>query len=363
MNRKQTTLCLIVFWNILCSQGLWAQTSCEQKLKDAVAAERQGEYLDALNKYNAARKCDRNLEADIDVKITAMFQKIEKLRKSAINARDEAEKARKKAVVAQQEAERQRALTQQVIDRIYFYQNRFGLAFDRNSNRYGFIDRYLNIKIPFLYESAASFDESTGFAQVRNEMGNFLIDTSGQTYSVRYDIVSMDSTIEALDLRNRNLFQVPTLLAEYAQLKILILGNNQLVNLPTAFTQLKQLQVLILFNNNFTQLSPSIGQFSQLKSLDLYGNGMVRLPKEIGQLRQLNALDLSFNQLQQLPSEIGQLSSLEVLLLPGNQIETLPESIKQLSKLKYLDLSGNAKITKNHLKEIGTWLPNCKIVW
>lgn len=82
MNKKLILACLACF---VISFNAFSQ-NCEQKFKDAEAAERRGEYLDALRKFNAARKCDAALDAKCELKIEEMFRKIDKLGKDAVIA-------------------------------------------------------------------------------------------------------------------------------------------------------------------------------------------------------------------------------------------------------------------------------------
>ncbi|NJN33360.1 MAG: WG repeat-containing protein [Saprospiraceae bacterium] len=158
-----------------------------------------------------------------------IFDAIENEKDLAENARDEAKKQKERAETEAYNAIQQKLKTesakqkaQAVLDKIYFYKDRFGLAFDKNNYSYRFIDKDLNTKIAFKYDEALPFD-LTGFARVKMENTYFLIDTLGNKYPLATDINQLDISITALDLRNKNLSEIPPSVFKQTQLKVLIL--------------------------------------------------------------------------------------------------------------------------------------------
>ena len=116
-----------------------------------------------------------------------------------------------------------------VLDKIYFYDDKFGLAYQ--NDHYGFIDKDLNMKIEFKYETALPFDYH-GFAKVgrtryftdesptRHKFIDYLIDTLGVEYKLGTDILKLDSSITALDLMDKELKGIPSLVFKYNKLNI-----------------------------------------------------------------------------------------------------------------------------------------------
>jgi hypothetical protein len=215
--------------------------ACTQRLKDAASAEKGGDYLAALRIYTAARSyCTGNT---VDEKIEAMLKKIDGL---LVEAEQEKE-------ITAREKLRSDSLAQAILDKIYFYNNRFGLAYDKNKRGYGFIDRNLNTKIEFKYNEALPFDD-IGFAKVKryDEEGNpidYLIDTLGRKYRVAYEVEQLKAGIVALDLRNRQLNRLPNTVFQHTDLQVLLLSDNQLTSLPPEIGQLNNLQELYLRDN------------------------------------------------------------------------------------------------------------------
>ncbi len=257
-----------------------------------------------------------------------VFVAIEKERKEAVEARDEARREREIAGAAERKAREARWEAQQhalnalqekfkaeesekkaraVLDKIYFYDDRFGLAYDKNTSRYGFIDKNLNTKIDFKYLEAQPF-EYTGFAKIKKYDIHYLIDTTGKEYKLATDVAQLDDSITALDLRGKKLDSIPPDVWEYTQMYVLMLNNNQLTFIPA-----------------------KIGNLKNLRKLDLFDIQLTNLPAEIGKLQNLRALDLGWNQLTTLPAEIGELQNLRNLDLGGNPIP--PSEQEKIRKL------------------------------
>ncbi len=94
----------------------YAQTDyslCDRMYRDAQAAENQAkpDYLDVIRKYTAVKKCNPNMEGNVDSHILAVFKKIETLRDVADRNRilavikaNEARESAKKASEAEEKA-------------------------------------------------------------------------------------------------------------------------------------------------------------------------------------------------------------------------------------------------------------------
>lgn len=308
--------------------ALSGQTPCEANytrlVSEGDAFLKKGMYKDAFEKYRAARGCTEAVHQELDQKTAAVLHAVEgereKADRNAILARRQqrkAEAALKQAEVEKARAEASERKANAVLNKIYFFEDRFGLAYDRDEKVYGYIDKNLDTKIDFKYVETMPFDY-TGYAWVKKQvMGkqyDFLIDTFGNEYPLRYYVEEMDESTSALDLRNQDLEALPAALFQKTQLKVLFLGMNQLASLPP----------------------------------------------EIGQLKNLIFLGVSWNQLQGLPPEIGQLDKLKTLQLAGNQLRQLPPEINSLHNLRYLLVKGNL-LDAEEVKRIKGMLPNCSV--
>ncbi len=332
------------------------------------------EFKRALDLYFAVTACDGNLRQQAQQGIEALFQHIEQLRVDGETAKQNAQRAQqtananaRAAIKARQNAERQaiisdslyrvaeveRKKAQEVLNKIYFYQGRIGLAYELG--KYGFIDKDLNTKIGFKYDEALPFDY-TGFARVKRDNKNFLIDTTGREYLVAIDMEQLTSEMVALDLRNRNLERLPSSIFNHPHLEILLVGGNRLNELPDEIEELQILMSLDISNNQLSRLPPQIGHIQNLSSLYLFSNQLTQIPSEIGQLQNLNKLSLYNNQLDELLSEIGRLQNLSQLDLSQNQLTDLPPEFGELQNLTELSLEGN-QLSKlpaeiGHLKKL-----------
>lgn len=185
---------------------------------------------------------------------------------------------RQKAIVAEANALSEKSRAEAVRDKIYFYLDRFGLAYDKATKKYGFIDKNLHTKIAFKYNEAYRF-EDLGYAQVSihdenapEELTYFLIDTLGHEYKLATEMIQLDSTIIALDLSAKNLKELPSAVFNHPQLKILLLTKNRLTSLPQQIGKLPQLIYLDLGDNPMKSFQPELGNLKQLQILDLRDN-------------------------------------------------------------------------------------------
>ncbi len=298
----------------------------QARLQQAKEAQQQAELAQA--QALAAKERRRRLLSNVLLLLSVIALAIAAWQYfAAEKAKDKAELAEKKATA--------------VLDKIYFYKDKFGLAYDKSMEAYGFIDKELNTKIAFKYEEALPFDEQTGFAKVKHQNLYYLIDTLGQEYLLATDINQLRPEITALDLRNKQLSNIPPSVFEQKQLKILLLGGNSLVRLPEAVDKLSALTYLDLSFNQLINLPESVSKLSALQNLNLRSNQLASLPKSVSQLSALKYLDLGDNKLTSLPESVSKLSTLQYLGLSDNKLTSLPESVSQLSMLQTLDLSYN----------------------
>jgi len=430
------------------------------------------EYDKAIKKYNvvlSSPSCDNNSKSEAENKLLEVFEKIQRERDDAITIKSRALKAeekakesliaeqkakeeakaalkqaqiseqkaieernrsktaeeeakiaeeraikeRKKAKIAEEKSKRQAHIAdstttdlQAVLDALYFYEDSLALAY--NGSRFGFINKKGEVLIDYRYNETAPFDYR-GYAKVKKDDVDYLIDTKGTEYRWTDDINTLDKSIEAvnfdgetglnintrqkilknkqlniLSLHNCNIKKFPTKITQLKQLQTLDLSNNQLSAIPAEIGQLKELRILYLSNNQLSAIPTEIGQLKELRILYLSGNQLSAIPAEIGQLRNLQTLylsynklsslpakivelenlqtlDLRFNKLHSLPAEIGQLRNLQTLYLSYNdKLTSLPAEIGQLANLQNLDL-WNTNLSKQEIQKIKKLLPNCVI--
>ena len=230
--------------------------------------------------------------------------------------------------------------SRKLLDVFYFYDNKIALA--HKEGKYGFVHKNGNMVIPFKYDQATHFEESNGFSTVLRNGEQYLIDTTGREYLLASNSQSLNGKIEALDLRNQHLSELPDYVFDYVGLKILLLSNNNLSYLPESIIRLKELTHLTVANNKILEIPEKISELLKLKHLSLQNNLISRLPDDIVFVKNLKKLDLTNNKLFSLPSNMGSLYHLTVLKLDGNRLKTLPEDIGHLRSLRVLPLKNNS---------------------
>ncbi|WP_158978541.1 leucine-rich repeat domain-containing protein [Cellulophaga sp. L1A9] len=160
--------------------------------------------------------------------------------------------------------------------------------------------------------------------------------------------------ITSLDLSNSNLAEVPEIIKDFKNLKVLKLSNNSISKLPNWIGSLNHLETLEIELNNLEGLPEDIGKLSKLKTIWLSGNNIKVLPDSFCDLISLTTLSIENNELTHLPKNIGNLSNLEFLFATDNSLYYIPESIGNMKNLYYLFLE------KNRLKDLPTAIQHCK---
>ena len=314
-------------------------------------------YYEAYKKYDAAEAADSRRKNEAKLKRDELFQKIETLRKEAVNAKLEAQAQKGIADAALAQAKK-------FINVLDLSDNNLALAYKKG--KIGYINKKGDVVIEYLYETAGAFD-NTGFAKVQtieefaipNTLGvkteykavDYLIDLKNNQYKVAYrfeDIKTEEEIIDtikikALDLRNSRLNSFPPQILDQPQLEILILDaglkqENNFNAIPREIGNFQNLKYFSASKCKIETIPTEIGQLTGLQTLNLQNNSMELLPSGITRLKELQNLNLKENNLATLPEGIGQLKKLEVLLLTHNPIKSLPPDFIELKSLKVLDL-------------------------
>ncbi len=302
---------ILFFLSILLSISAHAQ-NCAEKIKAAKASTVAGNYRLALSQFSAAASdCGPERSAEIQREILGIYDKIEALKKQADDAKaaalrnletgkkateaalaaekktsetlllveqqretalaekEKAETAKQLALIEKEKAQTAEKKTTAVLNKIYFYTEEFGLAYDQSSNLYGFIDKNLKTKIVFKYTEALPF-QYIGFAKVKRDNQYFLIDTLGKEYPLATELDQLSPEITALDLRLKKLTKIPSAVKKSVNLKILLLGSNQLTSVA-GLEKLTNLIELDLFGNQLTSVA-GLEKLTNLTRLDLRYN-------------------------------------------------------------------------------------------
>ena len=134
--------------------------------------------------------------------------------------------------------------------------------------------------------------QSNKIAVVTEDSLQFATTTNDTSTALTADLKSGVS----MDLRNKNLEIVPTLVFKRTKTETLDISHNNLTGaMPAEIRHLSELVELNLSHNNFIGVPAEIGQLSKLQILDLSYNNLTGLPLELGNLKALKVLDLRGN--------------------------------------------------------------------
>jgi Leucine rich repeat len=208
--------------------------------------------------------------------------------------------------------------------------------------------------------------QNDGYATVKNDTADFMIDSSGTKYPLfkRRTEGAFQKALAA-EWNDEDLKRVPRKVKRMQYLRLLFLNMNHLKRIPKFVEDLQYLQELQISDNEFRTLPKFLGNDSALTTINASGNLLRKLPRKIGHLPQLKILNLSRNRFQQIPQgimdsktlvtldmshnqlrdvhpNIGKLgNTLEVLDLCFNKLDDLPREIGRLDNLKILSITGN----------------------
>ena len=171
--------------------------------------------------------------------------------------------------------------------------------------------------------------------------------------------------LRILDLSHNNLIFMAPEIGKLTNLEFVNLDDNELVDLPPTFKKLTHLNCLILSNNFLERIPDEIFHLTNLHTLWLYRNRIHRVSRRIGNLVNLRSLYLSENDIQRLPKEIFKLRHLTVLLIYDNKLQKFPIEIGRLAThLSLLDVTENEPpFSDMYKKELCSILPTTSIVF
>lgn len=142
---------------------------------------------------------------------------------------------------------------------------------------------------------------------------------------------------------------------------ILDLKGKNLKEIPPGVFSLPNLQVLDLSRNKIREVPAEIAKMTSLEELNLSNNKFKEFPEAVTKLRGLRKLALNRNLIEVIPPSIGNMESLEYLELWDNEIGTLPDEMGQLKRLRFLELRGILFSVEQH-QQFRDMLPDTQIM-
>ncbi len=306
-----------------------------ERERDKATIERQNAENEKRNAEAAKNEAKNEQIIAESAKVTAELE------------RNNAIESNKKALTARKLADSALTVANNILAQLYFYDDKIAVAVMKNPKNdeklYGFIDKNGKTKIDFKYDEASLFNENTGYATVKRDRNLFLIDTTGRKeYLFCDDVNRIEHSVEAIDLRNSKLSEIPNAIFDLNSLSILLLSNNKIDLIPENISHLADSIFFLDLSDNYINKIPSqIGDLARLKVLNINSNSISFVPSEIGHLINLERLGLSRNKIEYLPPEIGQLTKLTKIDLYRNDLQSVPPEISNLNKISELNFSNN----------------------
>ncbi|OJJ84856.1 uncharacterized protein ASPGLDRAFT_125268 [Aspergillus glaucus CBS 516.65] len=149
--------------------------------------------------------------------------------------------------------------------------------------------------------------------------------------------------LEALDLHENSLAELPEELGELSALRSLDVGHNVLVTLPfEALSRLPLKDIRAPKNKLAGTLIPaSVQQFSALQNMDVVNNALEKLSdNDKLELPNLQTLSLSVNRIKSLP-DVSTWQALLSLLMEDNSLSEIPQGFIELKSVRNVDFTGN----------------------
>jgi len=151
----------------------------------------------------------------------------------------------------------------------------------------------------------------------------------------RYEI-NDDGHVTKLDLSNKKIKSIPSIIREFPYLKSLELDQNEITHI-TGLENLTRLKELNLGQNQITKIE-GLDNLTQLTELNLSQNQIIKI-EGLNKLSQLQFLFMGNNEIRKIEG-LDDLSDLRELYLASNEISKI-EGLDNLSKLYHLSLASN----------------------
>ena len=145
--------------------------------------------------------------------------------------------------------------------------------------------------------------------------------------------------IEALDISECGLREIPSVLLQIGQLKVLKMSDNHIHSLPNDWGQL-DLTALDISKNEFLELNTSLKRLGNVEVLVMASCNIKEFPFDVLHLKKLRSLTLDDNPIGPLDFGTLECDSMQSLSLKSCLIAHISGSL--LSNLQYLDLRSNS---------------------
>ena len=167
------------------------------------------------------------------------------------------------------------------------------------------------------------------------------------------------NVITSLNLSNKNLDKIPSLVFDCKNLEKLNISHNKLSSIPKEIQTLKKLKVLNLSYNKLTYIPAPICRLPKLKTLDISHNNIKSFPKQLSSSNIINLI-ASNNKLDVIDYSL--IVNIVKLIVNHNELKNFAPHIK-LPLLKYLWIKNNP-CTLNEEKDFNiTNLPNIRKIY
>eukprot|EP01135_Chromosphaera_perkinsii_P006187 Nk52_evm4s442 gene=Nk52_evmTU4s442 len=156
------------------------------------------------------------------------------------------------------------------------------------------------------------------------------------------DVFELGAKVRSINLATNKLTKIPSLIANFSNLKSLDLENNRIDRVCDEIGGLLKLETLKLGNNRISVFPATVCSLKKLKVLSLNDNSLSTFPEGVLFLEKLTALYLSRNKITCIPNAVVNMKALIELDIGNNRVSSLPTgSFEKLPKFKVLRLNMN----------------------
>lgn len=295
------------------NENRYEKTKAIENARKAKELQKRADKLLEIANYhrNEAEQAKENLKKQIAL-LEEAKQKLEIERNKVALRTSEADTLRGIAIKAIE-------TNQKLADAIYFYDDKYALAF--KNERFYFIDKLGNPAINSeKYTYAEQFD-NFGLAKVRKldykKNYYYAIDTNGNEFRL------------ATNLKE---------LKEIGNLQAIHLSIGSWKEIPKKIYDKRNIEVLSIVGLGYTEDKKEVSKFIKkakakfidLDYLRLRNLGITKIPKEIGKMYRVNYLDLRDNNITKLPKSIFNMKNLKFLDVRGNKFKF--KEVKNIEK-------------------------------
>jgi len=186
-----------------------------------------------------------------------------------------------------------------------------------------------------------------------------ILDSLGlDTVAVKNVIVKRADRVSSLNLYNRGIDHLPSIILKLTALKSLILINNRLKEIPEEIDQLNRLRGLYLTDNEIIELPESISDLVNLKYLFVNYNHLSDIPNRISNLSYV-VTDFDYNHLCNLSNKKKNWLNLHISRLDWEKrqfcpLSKVPAKVSDVSNHVVIELSKKSSLLSKHNSALST---------